>query len=66
VFTLKEGHICPACEKGTLCAERKTLSFDFNGRSKKFENLKVYSCDVCEYEGLSVAAAAEVGEMVPK
>ncbi|MBU0736163.1 type II toxin-antitoxin system MqsA family antitoxin [Patescibacteria group bacterium] len=55
MFTLRKGSLCPVCEKGRLQEERKTLPFVYKGRSKKFPNQKVYTCNVCDYEGLTRA-----------
>ena len=53
MFTLRKGRLCPVCERGRLQEARKALSFVYKGRSKKSPNQKVYTCNVCDYEGLT-------------
>jgi len=53
MFTLRKGRLCPVCEKGKLQEVRKDLSFVYKGRSKSFPNQRVYTCNVCDYEGLT-------------
>ena len=47
---LKQGAICPSCEKGKLGLTKKDLSFEYKGRFKKLLNEKVYICDLCKFE----------------
>ena len=49
---LKNGDICPVCEKGKLKEIRKDLILSYKNSSKKFENENVFECDVCDYEAL--------------
>jgi len=54
MFNLKRGQLCPACQKGKLDEARKDLLFKYRNRTKKFQNEKVFKCNICDYEGLSL------------
>lgn len=64
MFTLRKGCLCPVCEKGRLQEARKTLSFDYSGRSKRIPNKKVYTCNVCDYEGLTRADNGQIEKIL--
>ena len=53
MFTMKQGVVCPACEKGKLDKVKKDLDFTYKKKSKIFPNESVYKCNVCDFEGLS-------------
>jgi putative zinc finger/helix-turn-helix YgiT family protein len=53
MFILKNGGLCPVCEKGKLKEIKKDLIFKYKNRSKKFENETVFKCNLCSYEILS-------------
>jgi putative zinc finger/helix-turn-helix YgiT family protein len=46
----RKGSLCPYCESGSLSPKRKSLAFDYKGRTKTLHDQKVYVCDVCDYE----------------
>jgi len=50
--TLKNGDLCPVCEKGRLREIKKDLVFSYKNSSKKFRNESVFKCNVCDYEAL--------------
>lgn len=50
---IKQGTICPLCEKGKLVLINKELSFSYKQRLKRFPHEKVYICDLCKFEVLS-------------
>lgn len=53
---LKNGILCPLCEKGKLIEEKKNLAFKYKEHVKNFENERAFVCNVCQYEGLSSEA----------
>ncbi|MDZ7696049.1 MAG: type II toxin-antitoxin system MqsA family antitoxin [Deltaproteobacteria bacterium] len=55
MFTLRNGRLCPVCEKGKLKEKTKALLFTYKDRSKRIPNQKVYTCNICDYEGLTRA-----------
>ena len=53
---LRKDQLCPACQTGKLDEARKDLIFKYRNRSKKFHNEKVFKCNICDYEALSIEA----------
>ncbi len=56
MYELKNGILCPLCEKGKLIEEKKDLVFKYKESVRNFENERAFVCDICEYEGLSPEA----------
>ncbi|MBW2033949.1 MAG: type II toxin-antitoxin system MqsA family antitoxin [Deltaproteobacteria bacterium] len=56
MYELKNGTLCPLCERGKLLEEKKDLVFSYKESKKCFENERAFVCDVCGYEGLSPEA----------
>jgi putative zinc finger/helix-turn-helix YgiT family protein len=56
MFNLKKGELCPACQKGKLDEVKKELTFTYKKKKKDFQNVKVFKCELCDYEGLTKTA----------
>jgi putative zinc finger/helix-turn-helix YgiT family protein len=56
MYELKNGILCPLCDKGKLLEEKKDIVFRYKERKKNFENERAFVCDLCGYEGLSPEA----------
>lgn len=50
-----KGKVCPQCEQGKLGVTKKNLRFTYKGKAKLFRNMKLFKCNVCDYEALSAA-----------
>ncbi len=57
---LKNGKICPACQKGKLEAQIGNVSFDYQGKEIPFPEEKSFKCDLCDFEGLSKASSKRI------
>ncbi len=57
---VKNGSICPVCEKGRLREIKKDLVFTYKNNSKTFKDEMVFKCSVCDYEALSREANKRV------
>ncbi len=53
MFILKNGSLCPVCEKGELKKIKKDLTFKYKNKKKKFQNETIFECDLCSHEILS-------------
>ena len=56
MFNLKKGGMCPACQKGKLDEVKKDLIFTYKKKQKDFQNVKLFKCELCDYEGLTKTA----------
>jgi len=60
MITLKEGDICPECERGHLKPAVKDINFTCKG--KVFfseENMAILRCDLCDYKTFRDRAKSE-------
>ena len=53
MFNLKKGGLCPACQKGKLDEVKKDFIFTYKKKQRDFQNVKVFKCELCDYEGLT-------------
>ena len=50
MFTLKNGSMCPVCEKGEIKEIKKDLVFKYKSKRKRFEDETIFECDLCDNE----------------